>query len=83
MTPWNLMSHVFQTRKFVMTILYWKQGLLCGNNDTADLNLNSLISREHVINLRRKPYFLEDDILFVANNVPFVDPGPIYIYIYI
>ena len=29
MTSWNLTSHVFETRKFVMAILHWKQGLLC------------------------------------------------------
>ena len=29
MTSWNLISHVFETRKFVMALLHWKQGLLC------------------------------------------------------
>ena len=29
MTSWNLISHVCDTRKFVMTILYWQHGLLC------------------------------------------------------
>ena len=29
MTSWNLISHVSETRKFVMAILHWKQGLLC------------------------------------------------------
>ena len=27
----NLISHVCETRKFVMAILHWKQGLLCNN----------------------------------------------------
>ena len=25
----NLISHMFETRKFIMAILHWKQGLLC------------------------------------------------------
>ena len=29
MTSLNLKTHIFETRKFVMAILHWKQGLLC------------------------------------------------------
>ena len=31
-TSLNLISHVLETRKFVMAILHWKQGLLCDKN---------------------------------------------------
>ena len=30
-TPWNFTSRVCETRKFVMAILHWKQGLLYDN----------------------------------------------------
>ena len=29
MMSWNLISHMYKIRKFVMAILHWKQGLLC------------------------------------------------------
>ena len=29
MASWNLISHVCESRKFVLAILHWKQGLLC------------------------------------------------------
>ena len=32
MTSLNLISHVCETRKFVMAILHWKQWLLCDKN---------------------------------------------------
>ena len=35
MTSWNLISHVCETRKFVMAILHWKQGLLCDKTEYA------------------------------------------------
>ena len=34
MTSLNLISHVCETRKFVMAILHWKQGLLCDKDDS-------------------------------------------------
>ena len=34
MTSSNLNSHVYKTRKFVMAILRWKQGLLCDENNS-------------------------------------------------
>ena len=32
MTSWNLISHMCETRKFVMAMLQWTQGLLCDKN---------------------------------------------------
>ena len=32
MTSGNLISHACETRKFLMAILHWKQGLLCDKN---------------------------------------------------
>ena len=39
MTSWNLISHVLETRKFVMAVLHLKQGLLCDKTLSQTINL--------------------------------------------
>ena len=36
MASLNLISHLCDTRKFVLAILHWKQGLLCDKSQSID-----------------------------------------------
>ena len=52
MTSLNLISYVCETRKFVMAILLWKQGLSCDKSTCISVKkLSNLVFTELMVNL--------------------------------
>ena len=45
LTSWNLISHVLETRTFVMATSHWKQGLLCDKENYIKRVLENVIKR--------------------------------------
>ena len=91
MTSLNLILHVCETRKFVMAILHWKQGLLCDKSNSLSnpykakqtmerLNFEALyffISFKNVIYPFPKRQILEASKLkqFADDNFKFEETG--------